>query len=677
MPRPQTIREVLRMVRASRAPRIRGIRQWCEEELVIPEGFREGSRYRADTLPWQGLWLDEIDSGNWNRFVLIACVQGGKTLVGFVAPCLWHLFEWREPVLLGIPQMEMAGLKWRKELRPAIAANPKFRDLLPEHGRGSKGGSFESLTFGHGPDLSFLSGKGGDEKRSGITARVVSVTEADRVDDAGEDSEEAAPIFQMEARIASFEGDSRFYAECTRTTSSGFVSREYEAGSASRIMCPCQHCGEWVSPEREDLVGHEDAQNEMEAAEITAWYCPACGELITDAERRTMNVAARLVHRGQTIDRDGEIQGPPPPTKTLGFRANAFNNLMWSTEYIAAQEWRAKHDRDEESGERKMRQWYWALPVEPNAIDITPLELADILGTQAESLTRGVVPAGTFHMAGAADIRKRQLHFGVVAFWRDKAGAVHRHVVDIGVIPVLSEKYGIKKALLLAMRQLRDKQIEPGYEERGAARKWRPGWFPIDAYWFGAVVKQFARESQKLGIKRYLPSFGRGLSAEHGRGRYQHPEKQSAGKPHIGDQFYIAFHEKAGLHAMIVNADYWKTQVREGFATPAGEPGSISIFEATTEDEQRLQRQFGKEIVAERAYEMVLPERGVVVCYANDSKRPNHFGDVIYNSLAAGYLCGVRIDEPEPVIAAARQQQAAPLTTPDGRPFFVTDRGNN
>jgi len=589
------------------------------------------------------------------------------------------LFEMREPVLAGIPQMEMASAKWRKELRPAIHANPKFRTLLPEQGKGSRGGMFESVTFAHGPDLTFLSGKGGDEKRSGITSRVVVVTEADRVDVAGESSSEAAPIYQMEARLASFGDDARFFAECTRTTPTAFVSREYEAGSASRILCPCPHCSNWVGPEREDLVGHADAKSELEAAEESAFYCPACGEELSDLERRLMNEDAKLVHKGQTIAPDGTIAGEVPPTKTLGFRANAFNNLLWSPAFIGSQEWRARQDRDTESAERKLRQFFWALAIEPNEFNPTPLTAEDILNAHVPALTRGIVPPGTMFVAGAADLRKTQLHFGVVAFARDpKDGVARRHFIDIGVIPVESERLGTRQALLTALRTLRDKHIEPGYVERdgsasGGGKLWRPGWFSVDAFWFTPVVRQFVRESKNKGIKRYIPSFGRGMSAEHSRGRYQQPDKETASKPFVGENFFVSWHDKYALHAMIVSADAWKTELREGFATPPDQNGTIRLFEATTEDEKRLQKQYAKECAAERAYWVVVPEKGQVLCYANDNNRPNHFGDVSYNALACLWLCGARItDSPRPLVV---QQAPAPaMTMPDGRPFFITAR---
>jgi hypothetical protein len=520
-----------------------------------------------------------------------------------------------------------------------------------------------------------LSGHGGDEKRSSITLRGSAVTEADRLDSAGEASREAAPIYQIEARSASFEDDARFYAECTTTTLAGFVNREWENGSRSRIACPCPHCGAYVTPEREHLVGHEQADTEIQARRQAAWICPNCAVIITEDERRTMNERGVVLHGDQTIDRDGKIQGQPPATRTLGFRVNAFNNLLWSAAYIAAQEWLAKRDKDPESAEKKLKQWYWALPIEPNAIDVTPLELADVLGRQHDTLRKGQCPPGTFHVSGAADVRKSQVHYLIVAWWRDADGRVHGHVVDVAILPVDYQKVGIKKALLDALRTLRTR-VEAGYREVGSDRTWRPGWFPIDAYWQGSTVRYFVKECKAMGLKRYIPSFGRGLSAEQGRGRYQQPLAESKSKPHIGEEYYISWAERWAMHHLVVNADHWKTFVREAFATPEDEHGSLTIFDAQTEDELRLVTQFSKEVVAEKAYTMVVPERGEVLCYRNDNNRPNHLGDCLYNASAAGHLCGVRWDEPQRQIAAQTRlpTPAEPLTMPDGRPFFITHR---
>lgn len=676
MVRRATVDEMRFLIRAGRTPRIRPILQFAEEELVIPEGVHEGSRFRSRTLPWQRLWLAEIDRGIWNRFFLTACVQNGKTLVGWVLPILWHVFERRENWGAAVPSMDVAYDKWRLELLPAILRNPRFRKLLPDRGRGSQGGVFESITFRNGVTLKFLSGHGGDEKRSSITLAGSAITEADRMDEAGERSREAAPVYQIEARSASYGAQARLYAECTPTVTSGFMARERREGSMSTIMCPCPHCGEYVCPEREHLVGWRDAASEVEAMQEASWVCPHCGVIIEETQRREMNERAVLVHRGQTIGRDGVVMGDMPATRTLSFRANAFHNLLWDTSYIAAEEWKASRDRDQESAERKMLQWYWARECDPHAIDITPLEMEDVLSSQSDDLRRGVVPAGTFAMSGAADVRKTQVHFVVIAWQRREQGVVVGHFIDLGVVPVESAKFGTRKAIHQALGKLRDEIIEPGYLETAANKRWRPGWFAVDAFWEGVAVRRFIRDSVAQGIKRYIPSFGRGFSAEHSRARYRHPNAASPKKPHVGQGYYVAWDEAQAMHHLVVSADEWKSFVREGFSTPPDQPGALVTFQATTEDEQRLLRSFAQQIVAEKVRQIHVPGRGMKLVFVNEAKRSNHFGDAAYNACATGHLCGVRIIETaQTATPAPVERSVQPMVKPfDQRPYLLSSR---
>lgn len=666
------VTELQWLVRQSSAPRIRPLRQFAEEEIVIPEGKHNFTKWKASTLPWTGLLYREIDSGRWNRVISTGNVQGGKTLNVYLIPLLWHIFEWRERVIAGVPDMKTAADKFLKEFMPTIAAQPRFARYLPTSGRGSKGGFPGSIMFTNGAELRFMIGGGGEENRSNVTSRVAACTEADRLDAISEVSREASPIYQIEARTASFAHDARIYNECTVTTETGYVWREIQASTASRIMCPCVHCPEWVSPERDDFVGFLDAKSELHAGEIARFHCPACGEEYADEHRRSMNNDAKLVHRGQTIDRRGDIHGEPPGTRTLGFRWSAFNNLLWDSSYIGEQAYRATHDRDLESAERKMRQWYWVLPLEPDETVMTPISADDVRGRQDDHFKRGILPPGTVWVTAAADCRKTQIHFVVIAWLADGRGIV----IDMGILPVESPRYGVRKALRLGLRALAAR-LDAGYPraERMSERL-APGWCPIDGGYKADVVRAFCKEKRAAGIRRYLPSFGRGQSQNTNSRQYRHPEAESQAKPHIGEQYYLSFSTKYQQNALIVNADHWKQFCHEGLTTPLGQPGAIAIFEAATEDEAKLILQFARQTAAERAKEIFVPGRGPVIVYENETRRLNHFLDAFYNACAVGHFCGVRVVDPT---ITARDIAAAPRTNlgivgPSGQAFLASER---
>ena len=665
--RDNMLAELRFFVRSAQAPRIRGILEFAENDVVIPEGRYEGTRFRTRTLPYTKLFLDEVDSGRWRRHIVTGCVQGGKTFVTFVLPTLWHLFEWGEPAICGVPSMDIAGDKWRKELLPTINASPKFRRELPQTGKGSKGGPFEAIRFRNGAELKFMSGHGGDEKRSHFTARIVSVTEADRVDESGERSREAAPIYQLEARTSSYADDARLYAECTTTTEAGYINHQYQtASSASRILCPCPHCGEWVCPEREHLVGYEDAETELAAAELATWGCPACGECIGEDERRTMNRDCRLVHRGQTIDDDGEVQGDLPSTITLGFRWNAFNNLLWSTGYIAQEEWIAQHSRDKESVEKKMRQWFWALPHEPSEFDVTPLDSEVVAKRIGDNLPRGLLPADSEHVTMGIDIGKHKLHWTLIAWLPNARG----HVTDYGVVGVKSKDMSVERAIVEALDRLNDTKISTGWAcETG--KQLAPGWVFVDAGYATTSIMQFCRKAN-AAARRFLPSFGYGAS-QHSRGfrTYRSPTKTTATTSHIGENYHINYLNKHRMHAVHVNSDHWKTWVHERLDGAVTAAGSITLFNALAGEH----RQFAQHLTAERLRREIVPGKGEVDRWFNETGRQNHFLDSTYLACAAGHLCGVRIvDEEKRIIRRPTNRRPAQVQMPDGRPFLITER---
>ena len=237
------------------------MRRFAEEEIVIAEGPYRG-RFRVDRQPAGGFYLDLLDSGRWNRHVLTAPTQTGKTIYGFVLPILYHLFEIRETVIVGVPLMEMAKDKWREDIRPVIEAS-RYRDQIPRMGAGSRGGNFTAIKFRHGPTLRFMGGGGGDKTVAGFTSRVLVVTETDGLDLSGSKSREADRLKQLEARTLAYGSRKRIYFECTVSTKAGRTWQEYTKGTESQIAVRCRHCERWVVPEREDLFGWQDADSAL------------------------------------------------------------------------------------------------------------------------------------------------------------------------------------------------------------------------------------------------------------------------------------------------------------------------------------------------------------------------------------------------------------------------------
>jgi hypothetical protein len=219
----------------------RSMRRFAEEEIVLPSGPHKDERLRVALNPWLGLWLDEIDSGRWRGSTSPASGRAARRSAAPRLPVMYHLFECRETTVYAAPTIEMANDKWKQDVLPAIEASD-FKDLMPEQGRGSRGGTALSHPVPHGPTLRFMTGGGDDKVRAGFTARAAVITETDGMDEAGGSSRETDKINQVESRTNAFGDRARVYMECTTSIETGRTWRELKDGTDSRIVLPCPHC---------------------------------------------------------------------------------------------------------------------------------------------------------------------------------------------------------------------------------------------------------------------------------------------------------------------------------------------------------------------------------------------------------------------------------------------------
>lgn len=628
----RTVREDLSwFLKQCLAPVVRPISQWVEDELILPSGPFRGERYRHRRHPASRLWFDSLDAGHWNRFAASGPTQNGKTLMCYVAPILYHLFELQETVVIGLPTMTMAQDKWTEDLLPAIEAS-RYAMLLPKSGEGSRGGQVKrAIRFMNDVTLRFMAAGGDDKQRAGYTSRVLAITETDGMDQAGETSREADAIEQLEGRTLAYGSSKRVYLECTASIDRGRIWQEITNGTHSRIYRPCPYCGEYVAPEREHLAGWADAESELEAADKAHWICPACAHPWTEEDRHDVARSAMLVHRGQKVLANGEVIGDLPATKTLGFRWSAIDNPFAATADLGAVEWKSSRSVDSENAEKKLRQFVWCLPYDPPDIDLTPLSAEQVQGRAAE-LKKGAVPEDCLGVAIGIDTGKDILHWHANAV-RSGGGEV---VFEYGKHPVDSANLGVIPGLVRAFEELR-KYFESGWQS-GSGRKWVPSqvWIDSGYHLHKDAVYQFcalANRGLKLGSEVWRPTKGYG-EGQRLMSRYLAPKAKTNGIRFIGREYHISWIQVSKTLLVHVNADHWKSDFHQRLAMPPAEPAAITLYQAASSSDHL---DYSRQVTAERQIEKWIPGRGTVQVWER-VERANHYLDAGYLATAAGHF---------------------------------------
>lgn len=628
----RTVREDLTwFLEQCQAPVVRPIAQWVEEELVLPSGPFRGERYRHRRHPASRLWFEALDAGHWNRFAASGPTQNGKTLMCYVAPILYHLFELQETVVIGLPTMQMAQDKWTEDLLPAIEAS-RYAAFLPTSGEGSRGGQVKrAIRFRNDVTLRFMTAGGSDKQRAGYTSRILAITETDGMDQAGETSREADAIEQLEGRTRAYGTAKRVYLECTASIERGRIWQEITNGTHSRIHRPCPHCRHYVCLEREHLVGWQESESELEAAEQSHWVCPECAKAWTEDQRRAAADQAVLVHRGQKVLKNGRVVGDLPPTKTLGFRWSAIDNPFAQTADLGAEEWRAKRSADSENAEKKQRQFIWCLPYDPPEIELTPLA-ADKVQSRAVGLKKGVVPADCVGITIGVDTGKRVLYWEAKAS-RSSGGAA---VIEYGEQPVASDRLGTTQGLMQAFQELRQYYTAGWRSESGQI--WIPAqvWIDSGYHEHTDAVYEFcaqANKGLKLGSEIYRPTKGYG-EGQMRMSRYVAPKAKSSEVRFIGKGYHMSWIRRAKILLVHVNADHWKSEFHQRLAMPPEELTAITLYQSASSAEHI---EYSRQVTAERQIEKWIPGRGTVPVWQR-VERANHYLDAGYLSTAAAHF---------------------------------------
>jgi phage terminase large subunit GpA-like protein len=688
-----TCDEFVWLCAAAKAHRVRTLLEFAEQEIVIPDGRYANLKFRAYRQPYQAAFFravdDGISTGRWNRYALTGCVQSGKTFCVLVV-LMYFLFELQQNVVFGLPDMKMAGDKWRMDILPIIKAS-RFRDFLPKRGDGSRGGDVDLVIFGNGAAMKFMGGGGGDEQRSAFTARVLIVTEVDKMDEAGTASREADKVTQLEARIKSWGHNAFTFMECTRSIPEGKINQEIINGTDSHLYLPCHACGEHVLLGEEHLIGWQDADDEIAANEGAVFVCPECGAPWNDEQRILANQKMVMVHRGQSVGSNGVVTGEVPRTYTLGFQWNAVHNVMsWTNGDIGLHLWKRERTEDDkkENAKKESRQFWWAECYAPDAQDAVALTVDGVQMRKGRE-PRGIVPDGTVLLTAGMDVGKWRIHW-VAKAWKEDGSS---HVIDYAYEATEADKAAVDVAIAAAANKVLDRLME-GWEFKDG--RMAPKAIFMDSRYQWDAMSRVAKLAKARGIP-VLPTMGYGATQ---RRVYTTPLAKNKRVVSIGDGWHMVLNEAKGVYVVHVNSDNWKTKVQERLALPFDRSGSVLFFASPNKNEHR---ELAKHLTAEKGQIVYEPGKPPQLVFTNLTGKENHYLDCSALADCAADFVGVKVvhglqrgeesgQAARPTIQTEQKQapvahQQAPMaqpvqapisggrfSAPGGRPFISTRR---
>jgi hypothetical protein len=224
---------------------------------------------------------------------------------------------------------------------------------------------------------------------------------------------------------------------------------------------------------------------------------------------------------------------------------------------------------------------------------------------------------------------------------------------------------------MTALRELRD-SLAAGYAlEGGGTQQPQAVWIDTNYAESRGAVLEFCRESAGPQPGMFAPLMGRGSTS--GRRHYSRPSKEGKVVQWYGEDYHLVWTPAERLHLVECNVDFWKSWLHDRLAMERGQDGAVTLFRAPGPEHLT----FTKHLSAETREPRIVPDKGMVFVWRSVGSAANHFLDAAVYACAAGHFAAARKVRQAEWARYEREDAESPrgrLTTPDGRPFLVTDR---
>ncbi|MDE2100780.1 MAG: phage terminase large subunit family protein [Patescibacteria group bacterium] len=644
---------------------------WIPANIVIPEETETPGRFDIDLFPHVWGVLEAIDDPMIRNIYLPWAARLAKTTTALSA-LIFFAVNAPRPMLFGGPNEEKADDVIESQLYPMLeACTATKHQLRPKHARTSRYVALDRCRIRR-------SFSGSPSSMAGFPACYGHATELPKW--TKNKSTEANPVklFVKRAMLYPFESKYTFEGTPALKGSCEITALCNDPGTQRRLrLVPCPHCGEFQTlrmgtPEPgtggirwEKPPGAKHSERQL--AVDTAYYeCAHCHGRIEDRHRPAMMRKGVWIAEGQTIDRKGRVHGKAAVVSSNVAFGDGRSNPFGSLYSLAISGWgqlvgefldsRGKpSDRQDFANSVEGREW------DPQPIKIHAHELAERL-ISPENEPRGLCPSWSVFATGAIDVQEG----GRLFEWQTCAWGAHArgHLLDWNICHSEAELEKIIRELL--------------FPHADGGTPLRPSRWLIDAG--DGHVTEFVYR-----LCRQIP----GLFPCKGSSQSAFPEfclpRSLDNSPTYRKAAAAAIHGMPTQFAanpihFEINTERSQRWLQLQLETDAGPdaPASAQAGRFTINAEAALDYGLLDQLLAEFPHDEQ-DKKGYLVSSWRKTGKNEQRDDCRYNRCLAELLTHngrlwptlKRFATPQ---RAPRVEPRSGLTTPDGRPFLITER---
>lgn len=315
--------------------------EWTEQNrtLTAAESAEPGP-WRNDRTPYLVGILDAAVDPLVEELVFVKPTQVGGSECGRNLLGFW-IDNDPGPTMLVMPSETAVDEQIKERIRPLLENTAALSRHLSPHKGDNTMSSIKLATM-----PLYFGWAGSPQSLASRPCRRVLFDEVDKYPPFS--GREADPISLGTERTATY-GHRRLIVKwSTPTTEDGLIWQAFQnCGDRRHFMVPCPHCGTYQRLRFEQIKGFKNApgKNKAERADaivtqrLAYYVCedPDCGLQILDWHKPKMLSRGRWVSEGQEVAPDGEITGPRPDSKRVGFHISALYSPWRTFSEVAAQ----------------------------------------------------------------------------------------------------------------------------------------------------------------------------------------------------------------------------------------------------------------------------------------------------------------------------------------------------